>query len=96
MKFALIIDNISNCESYFVKDSTAYDLKNKKEYSYEGSIGSKCFMNTWNYPWLFDGYFINWKDYESNLPKLDLDVIFVTIERFLDKYDWCNVSTLRK
>ena len=46
MKFALIIDNISNCESYFVKDSTAYNLKDKKEYSYEGSIGSKCFMNT--------------------------------------------------
>jgi hypothetical protein len=96
MKFALIIDNISNCESYYVKDSTAFSLKDKKEYSYEGSIGSKCFMNTWNYPWLFDGYFINWKDYENNLPKLDLDVIFVTIERFLDKYDWCNVSALRK
>ena len=97
MKFALIIDSISNCESYYVKDSTAYGIKNNKPYSYEGSIGSKCFMNTWNYPWLYEnGYFINWNEYKDNLPKLDLDVIFVTIERFLDKYDWCNVSALRK
>ena len=97
MKFALIIDTIGNCESYYVKDSMSYSIKNNKPYSYEGSIGSECFMNTWNYPWLYEnGYFINWNEYKDNLPKLDLDVIFVTIERFLGRYNWCNVSALRK
>jgi hypothetical protein len=97
MKFALIIDTIGNCESYYTKDSTSYSVKNNKPYSYKGSIGSECFMNTWNYPWLYEnGYFINWNEYKDNLPKLDLDVIFVTIERFLGRHDWCNVSALRK
>ena len=39
---------------------------------------------------------INWNQYQNNLPNLELDLIFVTIERFLNKYDQCNVEKLRK
>ena len=97
MNFALIIDNISNCESYYVKDGKAFNFNTHEPYSFECSIGSECFMNTWNYPFLYEGgYFINWNDFQNNLPNLELDVIFVTIERFLGKHDWCNVNALRK
>ena len=83
MNFALIIDNISNCESYYVKDGKAFNFNTHEPYSFECSIGSECFMNTWNYPFLYEGgYFINWNDFQNNLPNLELDVIFVTIEDF--------------
>ena len=97
MNFALIIDTVGNCDSYYVKDSQAYNFFTSQPYTYECSIGSECFMNTWNYPFLYDGgYFINWSKHQNNLPNLELDLIFVTIERFLGKYDWCNVNKLRK
>ena len=96
MKFALVIDTISNIDSYYVKESQAYNFSNNEPYSHENSIGSTCYMNTWNYPWLFDGYFINWQQHKDQLPNLELDVIFVTIERYLNKYDWCNIDKLRK
>lgn len=95
--FALIIDSIGNCESFYVKNSKAYKFEDNNPYSWEHSIGPDCYVNTWNYPWLFDGYFLSWKDYKNDLPNLDLEVIFVTIERLLSKNeDWCNVSSLRK
>lgn len=97
INFALIIDTVGNCESYYVKDSIPYKFKDDTPYIWECSISTNSYMNTWNYPWLYDGgYMLNWNEFKQDLPDLDLDVIFVTIERFLDKYTWCNISALRK
>ena len=79
MKFAFIIDSM-NYNSYYVKDGTAYNFKTHEPY-YDPlvSINANCWNNSMNYPWLYDGYYINWKEFENDLPELDLDVIFLTI-----------------
>jgi hypothetical protein len=101
-KFALIIDAIGNndMKSFYVKNNQAFTLKDDKSYSYTHSLGSKCFISTFNYPWLFEnGYFLNWHEFGYDLPDLDLDLIFLTIERLLNKPDlfpWAKVETIRK
>ena len=101
MNFALIIDAVPNVDSYYIKNNKAYDFNNNP-ISYNHSIGNECFLNTWNYPWLFEnGYFINWNEYKYDLPDLDLDLIFLVKERSLAKNDghydgWCEVENIRK
>ena len=80
MNFALIVDDCK-VESYVVRNKKAYKLSNPNTpYQFHHSIGNECFIGFWAYPFVFDGCFINWKEW-SELPDLDLDVIFVTIEK---------------
>jgi len=106
MNFALIIDGIgtNDMNSFYIENDQAYSFKDDKPYNPShmlGSVGSKCFISTFNYPWLFEnGYFLNWSEFKHDLPDLDLDLIFVVRERSLartDGYwdDWCEVDKLR-
>ena len=57
MDFALIIDSIgtNDMNSFYVRDNQAYTLKDNQPYSPShmlGSVGSKCFISTFNYPFL--------------------------------------------
>lgn len=107
MNFALIIDSIgtNDMNSFYVRDNQAYTLKDNQPYSPShmlGSVGSKCFISTFNYPFLYEnGYFLNWSEFKFDLPELDLDMIFVVRERSLARTDgfwdnWCEVDKLRK
>ena len=107
MNFALIIDSIgtNDMSSFYVKDNQACKFTDGTSYKPEhalGCINSKCYISTFNYPWLFDnGHFLNWSDFKYDLPDLDLDLIFVVRERSLARTDgfwdgWCEVNNLRK
>ena len=84
MKFAMIIDIVGGgMESYYVKDNRGYKL-NGEPFEFNVSIGNECYTSIWNYPWVYgDGYFINWNDFGDDLPDLDLDLIFLSIEKHL-------------
>ena len=69
MKFALIVDKCK-VQSYVVRNSKAYELKNdKKPYSFHHSVGNECFIGFWGYPFVFGGHFINWSEWNT-LPDL--------------------------
>lgn len=92
MNFALIVDDCK-VESYVVRNKKAYKLSNPNTpYQFHHSIGNECFIGFWAYPFVFDGCFINWKEWPE-LPDLDLDVIFVTIEK---RFNECKIDDLRK
>lgn len=92
MNFALIVDDCK-VESYVVRDKKAYEFSNPNiPYQFHHSIGNECFIGFWGYPFVFDGCFINWKEW-TELPDLDLDVIFVTIEK---RFNECKIEDLRK
>ena len=94
MKFAMIVDGCVQ-RSYYVKDGKSYKLKadNEEPYSHHHSINNECHLGIWGYPFLFEGgYFINWTEWDE-LPKLDLDIILVAIEKNQNMY---NVGMLRK
>ena len=103
MKFALVIDSIGDgkTESFYVKNNEAFNFKTNEPYSPESSLNSKCFISTYNYPWLFEeGYFLNWSDFKYDLPDIDLDLIFIVRERSLARTDgfydgWCEVENIR-
>ena len=92
MKFALIVDSCK-VNSYLVRDGKAYTLSNPDiPYQFHHSVGNECFIGFWGYPFVFDGCFINWSEW-NELPNLDLDVIFVVIEKRIDE---CKIEYLRK
>tara|TARA_R110001592_G_scaffold220753_5_gene475396 strand:- start:174 stop:1124 length:951 start_codon:yes stop_codon:yes gene_type:complete len=92
VNFALIVDDCK-VESYVVRDKKAYEFSNPNiPYQFHHSIGNECFIGFWGYPFVFDGCFINWKEW-TELPNLDLDVIFVTIEK---RFNECKIEDLRK
>lgn len=94
MNFALIVDKCK-VASYYVKDNKAYKFAGHKTdipYEFHHSVNNECFMGYWGYPFVFNGCFLNWSEWKE-LPKLDLDVIFVSIESQFDK---CRISDLRK
>ena len=104
MKFALIQDMIGSggIKSYQVKNNLAYDL-DENPYDPEftpAAVNRHCYISTYNYPWLYEGgYFINWEQHKDDLPDLDLDLIFLVIERTLnrqDEFSWVKVETIRK
>jgi len=93
MNFALIVDKCK-VESYIVKNNKAYKFKNENEpYKFHHSLGNKSFIGFWGYPFVFNGCFLNWSEWENELPDLDLDVIFVSIE---NKFDTMTIFKLRK
>ena len=77
MKFALITDT-GSVSSYICQNGKVYLLESGEPYYRLPHISNECMMGFWNYPVLFDGYFINLR--ESILPDEDLDVIFASIE----------------
>ena len=91
MNFAMLIDGCVQ-RSYYVKDKKSYRFGTDEPYSHHHSIGNECHLGIWGWPFLFDGYFINWTEFEE-LPSLDLDVVMVAIERNPSRY---NVGMLRK
>ncbi len=94
MKFAMIVDGCVQ-RSYFVQDKKSYRLKsnNLDPYGHHHSINNECHLGIWGWPFVFgDGYFINWTEWDE-LPKLDLDIVMVAIEKHPERY---NVSMLRK
>tara|TARA_R100001377_G_C3192941_1_gene111362 strand:+ start:173 stop:1168 length:996 start_codon:yes stop_codon:yes gene_type:complete len=95
-KFAMIIDVVGdNRKSYYVKNNKAYTLNNDP-YEFGISIGNEFYISIWNYPWLYDnGYFLNWVDFGDDLPTLDLDLIFLSIEKQLLNPDF-TVDKIRK
>lgn len=96
MKFAMIIDAVGGgMESYYVKDNKGYKL-NGDPFEFNISISNEFYISIWNYPWLYDnGYFLNWIDFGDNLPTLDLDLIFLSIEKQLQNPDF-TVDKIRK
>ena len=88
MKFALISQAFV-VKSYKVNNGKAYTLDGQP-YSYSHSIGNEFFMGFWNYPFLFDGYYLNMSD--LHLINEDLDVIIFAN----DNIKQVTVSTLRK
>jgi len=93
MNFAMLIDGCIQ-RSYFIQDKKSFLLKSDEliPYSHHHSIGNECHLGIWGWPFVFDGYFINWTEWEE-LPSLDLDVVMVAIEKDPQKY---NVDMLRK
>ena len=82
MKFAMIVDAVGGgLTSYQVKNGKSYDLDGNPTNFDKIMISNEFAISMWNYPWLYeDGYFIHWKQHMDNLPKVDLDIIFLAIE----------------
>jgi len=90
MNFALIVDHCK-VESYIIRNQKAYKMKFPEvPYKFHHSVGNESFIGFWGYPFVFGGCFINWSEWES-LPNLDLDVIFIIIERDFNKYKICDL-----
>ena len=83
MKFALACDS-SSVHSYYVKEGRVFTL-DSKPYTRVHHIGNECMMGFWNYPVLFDGYFINLE--QENYPDEDFDLIFAAIEGNINYLD---------
>jgi len=101
MNFALIVDALDPVSSYYVDNNTVYDFKNNKEYFIPTiGINKDCFLTIYNYPLLFEnGYLFNWHEFEYDLPDLDLDLIFLVVERTLGREEftpWVDIQNLRK
>tara|TARA_Y100000034_G_scaffold123613_1_gene170598 strand:+ start:840 stop:1835 length:996 start_codon:yes stop_codon:yes gene_type:complete len=96
MKFAMIIDAVGgNMKSYQVRNGRGYDF-NDNPFEFNISIGSDFYISIWNYPSLYEGgYFINWVEWGDDLPDLELDLIFLSIEKFLLNPDY-TVDKIRK
>jgi len=90
INFAMLIDGCVQ-RSYYVKDGKSYKFNTDEPYSHHHSIGNECHLGIWGWPFLFDGYFLNWTEF-NELPSLDLDVIMVAIEK---KHEY-NVDMIRK
>lgn len=80
MKFALACDS-SSVRSYYVRDGKVFTLDDRP-YTRVHHIRNECMMGFWNYPALFDGYFINL--HEQPYPTEDFDIIFAAIEGNID------------
>ena len=95
MNFAMICDVVGgDMKSYYIKDNKGYDF-NDNPFEFNVSIGNDFYISMWNYPKLYDGYFINWQEWGDNLPDLELDLIFLSIEKFLLNPNY-TVDKIRK
>ena len=92
MNFALIVDSCK-VGSYTVRDGKAYKFKQPDTpFEFHHSISNECFMGFWSYPFVFEGCFLNWNEW-NELPDLELDVIIVVIEK---RFGDCTIDKLRK
>jgi|TARA_R110000822_G_scaffold44794_3_gene120080 hypothetical protein len=91
MNFAFIVDKcIQN--SFKVDNGKAYKMSDDTPYEWHHSISNECTMGPFAYPFCFNGYLINWPEW-NELPDLDLDVIFLVIEKNTDRY---SIEDVRK
>ena len=91
MKILTLID-CSAVKSFYVKDKRAYEMKTNEPYIRNQSIGNACFMSIFEYPFLSDGYYITWDEWEE-LPDLEVDVVLLSIEKRVGVY---NTEQVRK
>jgi len=77
MKFAVACDS-SSVNSYYSKNNKVFTFDNLPYYR-DHHISNECLMGFWNYPVLFDGYFINLR--EDIYPDENFDIIFCAIEK---------------
>jgi len=77
MKFAMACDSVVAVNSYYVRDKKVFTFDDKP-YLRHHHLSNECLMGVWNYPFLFDGYFINLQ--QQPYPDEDFDVIFCAIE----------------
>lgn len=91
MKILTLVD-CSSVKSFYVKDKKAYELKTDKPYIRNQSIGNECFMSIFEYPFLSEGYYVTWDEWEE-LPDLDVDVVLLSIEKKIGIY---NVEQVKK
>ena len=91
MKILTLIDS-STVKSFYVKNKKAYEMKTDLPYVRTQSIGNECFMSIFEYPFLSDGYYVTWSEWEE-LPDLDVDVVLLSIEKKIGTY---NVEQVRK
>ena len=96
MNFAMILDTVSGKKSYQIQNNKGYDF-NGNPYSFIGeSIDNEFYTSMWNYPKLYEnGCFIKWDDWEDDLPDLDLDLIFLSMEKLLLNPNY-TVDKIRK
>ena len=94
MKFALITDK-SGMEPYYAKNGKVYRYDNDEPFVHEHSISNECYMGFWNYPVLFDGWFLNYNYMKTmdEFPDIDLDLIFLSHQRINSPL---SVSVIRK
>ena len=83
MKVALACDS-SSVKSYICKQGYVYTFDGQP-YNRVHHIKNECLMGFWNYPLLFDGYFINLTD--ASYPIESFDIIFAAIERDINYLD---------
>ena len=69
-------------------------MKSEQEVPYirTQSIGNECFMSMFEYPFLSEGYYVTWDEWEE-LPDLDVDVVLLSIEKKIGIY---NVEQVKK
>tara|TARA_E500000305_G_C4025847_1_gene241763 strand:+ start:835 stop:1815 length:981 start_codon:yes stop_codon:yes gene_type:complete len=91
VKILTLVDS-SAVKSFYVKDKKAYEMKTDLPYIRNQSIGNECFMSIFEYPFLNDGYYVTWDEWDE-LPSLDVDVVLLSIEK---KYQLYNVNQVRK
>jgi len=91
VKILTLIDS-SAVKSFYVKDKKAYEMKTDLPYVRNQSIDNECFMSIFEYPFLNDGYYVTWGEWEE-LPELDVDVVLLSIEKKIGIYD---VEQVRK
>ena len=96
MNFAMICDTVgSHMKSFYIKDNKGYDFDGNP-FDFNFSIGNDFYVSIWNYPKLYEnGHFIKWQDWGDDLPDLDLDLIFLSIEKLLLNPDY-TVDKIRK
>tara|TARA_R110000851_G_scaffold326303_2_gene494855 strand:- start:3934 stop:4902 length:969 start_codon:yes stop_codon:yes gene_type:complete len=82
MNFALITDK-SGMEPYYSRGGKVYRYDNDEPFVHEHSLGNECYMGFWNYPVLFDGWFLNYQYMKttSEFPDVDMDLIFLSHQR---------------
>jgi len=88
MNFAMICDCVGGgMKSHYIKDNKGYDF-NGNPFEFNVSIDNDFYISMWNYPKLYDGYFINWHEWGDDLPDLELDLIFLDIGKSLLNPDY--------
>ena len=86
MKILTLVDS-SAVKSFYVKDKKAYIMKTNQETPYvrNQSISNECFMSIFEYPFLNDGYYVTWGEWEELPDMLRLGIIFATLAHIIIK-----------
>jgi len=88
---------LNNIRSFYVKDKTMYDFQYDKPYIFHEALSPNHINGIWNYCFFGEkGYFLDLKEWEDELPDIDVDVIVYANERHgLDEEHWDKYSVAR-